>query len=68
MFISRDYVHAFVALEDESELEYFTASNYSYEYTKSIRYGDLNIAVDWDRFWIKLKDDLSLEKTQLQNT
>lgn len=47
MYVPRGYAHGFVALEDATELEYFTDNKYSFEHAKSVRYDDPEIGIDW---------------------
>ena len=47
IFIPAGFGHAFLTLEDNSEIYYKVDAPYSKEYDRSIRYDDEELAIDW---------------------
>ncbi len=45
MYLPKTYAHGFVTLEDDTELEYLTDNEYSFNHAKSIKWDELGI--DW---------------------
>ncbi|PKL26958.1 MAG: dTDP-4-dehydrorhamnose 3,5-epimerase [Firmicutes bacterium HGW-Firmicutes-15] len=47
LFIPKGFGHAFVTLEDDTEIQYKVDEYYSKEHDRSIRYDDPELAIDW---------------------
>ena len=61
MYLPKTYAHGFVTLEDETELEYLTDNEYSFESAKSIKWSELGI--DWTfGGQVKVRTDVMSEK------
>lgn len=61
LFISKDFVHRFLALANETKYAYKITDEYSPVKDKNIKWNDPAINVDW-----KMKSSIPLEKDRTQ--
>jgi len=65
MYMPRTYAHGFIAIEDNTELEYFTDREYSSSSASSISWSDPEVGIDWTMGGrIELRTDIMSEKNR----
>ena len=64
MYIPRGYAHAFLTLENNTELEYFTDNIYSFSHSKSVSYKDKGLGINWNKFGVNIHEELLSKKNK----
>ena len=70
LFIPKGFAHGFLALENDTEIEYFCDEYYSPEFDSGILWNDKDINIEWnfEKYNLKIEDILLSEKDKKLQT